>query len=198
MIGLVKGTLYSKETNQAIIECAGVGYVCLISLSTYSHLPSEGAQVFLFTELVVRENNISLVGFYKLEEKNLYLRLIQVDGIGTKLALDILGAQSYGLLLQSIQQRNIDYLMTIKGIGKKTAEKICFQLSEKLGGLSGLDGIGESSPMTPLEQDLKSALINLGYKDEVIRHNIAQIRILDPQPTLEDAVKLVLKKDRNK
>ncbi|MFZ9835375.1 MAG: Holliday junction branch migration protein RuvA [Holophagaceae bacterium] len=198
MIGLVKGTLFKKQSHQAIIECAGVGYVCSISVSTFAHLPSEGSPVLLFTELVVRENDISLVGFYSLEEKELYLKLIQVDGIGTKLALDILGAQGHSLLIQAIQQRNIDYLVSIKGIGKKTAEKICFQLGEKLGGIAGLHGIGETAPTSPLEEDLKSALINLGYKDEAIRQAIGQIRTLDPIPSLEESIKLVLRKEKKK
>ncbi|MFZ9361646.1 MAG: Holliday junction branch migration protein RuvA [Holophagaceae bacterium] len=198
MIGLVKGTLFSKQTHQAIIECAGVGYVCSISSSTFAHLPPEGSSVLLYTELVVRENDISLVGFYSLEEKELYMKLIQVDGIGTKLALDILGSQSYGELIRAIQARNIDYLVSIKGIGKKTAEKICFQLSEKLGGISGLHGILESSLSSPLEKDLKSALINLGYRDDAIRQAINQIRALDSAPSLEESIKLVLRKDSKK
>lgn len=196
MIGHIKGTLFKKQGHQAIVESSGIGYVCSISLTTFSSLPPEGSPVMLFTELVVRENDISLVGFHGLEEKELYLKLVQVDGIGTKLALDILGSQRHHLLVQAIQQRNIDFLISIKGIGRKTAEKICFQLSERLGGITGFQEISETSSMTSLENDLKSALVNLGYKEESIRKAVNQIRLLDPVPSLEECIKLVLRKSK--
>ena len=146
MIGRLRGELIQKLPNLALVECGGVGYAAAISLSTYGLLPEPGAQVILHTELLVRENEISLLGFSSDQERQLYRLLVKVDGVGPKLALAALGALSLDDLVQAIRGRDVRTLTRIPGVGKKTAEKICFELSEKLGGLTGLDGLSGLTP----------------------------------------------------
>ncbi len=176
----------------AIIDCGGVGYACAISLGTYGHLPEPGAEVVLHTETLVRENEISLIGFGSPQEREVYRLLVKVDGIGPRLALAALGALPLDELLRAVRGRDVKALTRVPGIGKKTAEKLCFELSERLGGLAGLDGLGTgSSPADSWESDLRSALTNLGFKEEVVLPVVAELRTT--RPPLPDAIRLALK-----
>lgn len=192
MIGRLRGTLIHKLPNQALVECAGVGYVCAISLGTYGQLPDVGSESILHVETLLRENELSLLGFATHEEREVYRLLIKVDGIGPRLALACLGALGLGDLLQAIRGRDTKTLTRIPGIGKKSAEKLCFELSEKLGGMSGLEGLGnEQIVQDTWERDLSSALTNLGFKEEVVRPVIGQLKA--EKPPLSDAIRMALK-----
>ena len=192
MIGRLRGELIQKSTNQALVECAGVGYLCAISLATYGALPEEGQQTILHVETLLRENDLSLLGFATQQERQLYRILVKTDGVGPKLALAALGAQPLDELIQAIRGRDVKALTRIPGVGKKTAEKLCFELSEKLGGLAGLDGLsGGTGPMDSWESDLRSALTNLGFREDLVLpvvHQLAQ----DKQP-LAEAIRIALK-----
>ena len=168
MIGRLRGELIQKLPNLALVECAGVGYAAAISLSTYGLLPEAGSQVVLHTELLVRENEISLLGFSSTQERELYRMLVKVDGVGPKLALAALGALSLEDLVRAIRTRDVKVLVRIPGVGKKTAEKMCFELSEKMGGLSGLDGLSGVPSADPWEGSLRSALTNLGFREDAV------------------------------
>lgn len=191
MIGRLRGELIHKLPNQALVECAGVGYAVAISLGTYGLLPEEGQEVVLHIETLLRENDLSLLGFYTTQERNLYRALVKVDGIGPKLALAALGALPLSDLMQAIRGRDVKTLTRIPGIGKKTAEKLCFELSEKLGGLSGLDGLGNAVPTDPWEGDLRSALTNLGFREDTVLPIIAELRTT--KPPLPEAIRSALK-----
>ena len=182
MIGRLRGELIQKLPNLALVECGGVGYAAAISLSTYGLLPEVGTTVVLHTELLVRENEIALLGFYAPQERELYRLLIRVDGVGPKLALAALGALSLEDLVQAIRGRDVKVLTRIPGVGKKTAEKMCFELSEKLGGLSGLDG---------LEESLRSTLTNLDFREDAVLPVVAELRAV--KPPLAEAIRLALK-----
>jgi Holliday junction DNA helicase RuvA len=169
MIGRLRGILIQKSPAHALVECAGVGYLCAISLGTYGLLPEEGREAILHVETLLRENDLSLLGFATLEERQLYRLLVKVDGVGPKLALAALGSLPLAELVQAIRGRDVKGLCRIPGVGKKTAEKLCFELSEKLGGLGGLDGLaGSAGPRDAWEADLRSALTNLGFREEVV------------------------------
>lgn len=175
-----------------MVECGGVGYLCAISLGTYGALPEEGAEVILQVELLLRENDLSLLGFATLFERDLYRLLIKVEGVGPKLALAALGALPHEDLVQAIRGRDVKTLTRIPGVGKKTAEKLCFELSEKLGGLSGLEGLqGTALPQDAWERDLRSALMNLGFKEDHILPILVELRI--SRPPLPEAIRLALK-----
>jgi Holliday junction DNA helicase RuvA len=192
MIGRLRGCLIQKSPNHALIECAGVGYVCSISLGTYGALPEEGSETILHVETLLRENDLSLLGFATQEERQLYRLLVKVDGIGPKLALAALGSLSLADLLQAIRGRDVKTLVRIPGVGKKTAEKLCFELSEKLGGLGGLEGLaGQSGPSDPWSADLRSALTNLGFRDEVVLPIVNDLKT--ERPPLAEAIRLALK-----
>ncbi|MBP1628378.1 MAG: Holliday junction helicase subunit RuvA [Holophagaceae bacterium] len=192
MIGRLRGTLIRKQPNRAILECAGVGYVCAISLGTYGLLPEEGAEAILHTELILRENELSLIGFATHPEQELYRLLVKVDGIGPKLALAALGALPLEDLVQAIRSREVKTLTRIPGVGKKTAEKICFELSEKLGGLGGLDGLdGATILQDSWESDLRSALTNLGFKEDLVLPLVKELKV--DRPPLDQAIRMALK-----
>jgi Holliday junction DNA helicase RuvA len=192
MIGRLRGELVKKLPNLVIVECNGVGYECSISLSTYAALPEPGECVLLQVETLLRENDLSLLGFATPHEREAYRLLVKVDGIGPKLALATLGAMPLDELIQGIRGRDVKALTRIPGIGKKTAEKICFELSEKLGGLAGLDGLGTSAiPADAWENDLRSALTNLGFREDVVLPIVAELK---PQKLpLPEAIRLALK-----
>ena len=192
MIGRLRGELIQKLPNLALVECGGVGYAAAISLSTYGLLPEVGSQVVLHTELLVRENDISLLGFSATQERELYRMLVKVDGVGPKLALAALGALSLEDLVQAIRGRDVKVLTRIPGVGKKTAEKMCFELSEKLGGLGGLDGLsGGGAPRDAWEADLVSALTNLGFREDAVLPIVKDLAT--DRPPLPEALRLALK-----
>lgn len=191
MIGRLRGELIQKLPNLALVECGGVGYAAAISLSTYGLLPEVGTTVVLHTELLVRENEISLLGFYATQERELYRLLIKVDGVGPKMALAALGALSLEDLVQAIRGRDVKVLTRIPGVGKKTAEKMCFELSEKLGGLSGLDGLSGGLSGDPWEESLRSALTNLGFREDAVLPVVAELRAA--KPPLAEAIRQALK-----
>ncbi len=191
MIGRLRGELIQKLPNLALVECAGVGYSAAISLSTYGLLPEAGSPVVLHTELLVRENEISLLGFSSTQERELYRMLVKVDGVGPKLALAALGALSLEDLVRAIRSREVKVLIRIPGVGKKTAEKMCFELSEKMGGLSGLDGLSGVSSSDPWEESLRSALTNLGFREDAVLPVVAELRA--SKPPLTEAIRQALK-----
>ncbi len=192
MIGRLRGILVQKDPGHALVECGGVGYLCSISLGTYGALPEEGREALLHVETLLRENDLSLLGFASQEERALYRLLVKVDGVGPKLALAALGSLPLAELLQAIRGRDVKTLVRIPGVGKKTAEKLCFELSEKLGGLGGLEGLaGTAGPRDAWETDLRSALTNLGFKEEAVLPVIQPLKA--DRPPLAEAIRLCLK-----
>jgi Holliday junction DNA helicase RuvA len=161
MIAHLRGRLISKHPNQAIVETAGVGYDVTISIPTFSDLPSAGAEVALHIHTHVREDTIALYGFLRSEEKQLFEKLIQVSGIGPKLAITILSGMPTSEMVTAIRSGDIARLTRIPGIGKKTAERMVLELRDKL------EAFGETPPpklASPVEEDVLSALTNLGYQ----------------------------------
>ncbi len=192
MIGRLRGTLLEKHPNLALLECGGVGYSCAISLGTYGLLPDPGQEAVLHVETLLRENELALLGFASRDERELYRLLVKVDGIGPKLALAALGALPLDELVLAIRNRDLKALQRIPGVGRKTAEKVCFELSEKMGGLSGLEGLAPpASAAGSWESDLLSALLNLGFKEDAARPTLAALRA--EKPPLPEAIRAALK-----
>lgn len=132
MIAQLTGTLVSKKKNKIVVDVGGVGYLLTVSLSTFSELPSENAKVKIFTYQHVRENAIELFGFSSEFEKELFLLLLGVSGIGPKTATDILSNTSLSGFKKAIISQDIKTISGIRGIGKKTAEKLIFELKDKI------------------------------------------------------------------
>lgn len=162
MIALLRGVLLEKHPNQAIVETAGVGYDVMIPVSTYTHLPEPGAEVRLRIHTHVREDALALYGFLTQDEKGLFEKLIGVSGIGPKLAITILSGLPAPDLIRAIGRGEVERLVRIPGIGKKTAERMVLELRDKLPAISGEEPAAAVMALSALEQDVLSALLNLG------------------------------------
>ena len=161
MIAHLRGKLISKHPNQAIVEAAGVGYDVTITVPTFSDLPAQGSDVALHIHTHVREDAIALFGFLRSDEKQLFEKLITVSGIGPKLAITILSGMPTADMVGAIRANDHARLTRIPGIGKKTAERMCVELRDKL------DAFGEPQAavkVSAVEEDVISALTNLGYQ----------------------------------
>jgi Holliday junction DNA helicase RuvA len=166
MIAHLRGLLLAKAPNQAIVECAGVGYDVSISVATYSSLPAEGSEVRLHVHTKVAEDQLALYGFSDMQEKRLFEKLLTITGIGPKLAITVLSGIAADRLVTAIRASDHATLTRIPGIGKKTAERVVLELKDKLDDLatapaSGSPGAAPSRGA--VADDALSALVNLGY-----------------------------------
>ena len=161
MIAHLRGKLISKHPNQAIVEAGGVGYDVAISVPTFSELPSVGSDVALHIHTHVREDAIALFGFLRADEKQLFEKLITVSGIGPKLAITILSGMPTSDMVGAIRANDHARLTRIPGIGKKTAERMCVELRDKLEGFGAQQAV---AAVSAVEEDVISALTNLGYQ----------------------------------
>lgn len=174
MIAHLRGRLLSKTPNQAIVECAGVGYDVTITVPTFSDMAEAGSDVSLHIHTHVREDQIALFGFLRPDEKKLFERLISVSGIGPKLAITILSGMPASEMVQAIRANELTKLTRIPGIGKKTAERMVLELKDKL------EEFGAGKPTitpatTPQEEDVISALMNLGYQRAAAEQALAVV-----------------------
>ena len=161
MIAHLRGRLISKHPNQAIVEAAGVGYDVTITVPTFSDLPAAGSEVALHIHTHVREDALALYGFLRAEEKQLFEKLITVSGIGPKLAITILSGMATADMVGAIRGNDFARLTKIPGIGRKTAERMCVELRDKLEGFGAPQAVVTHSAV---EEDVISALTNLGYQ----------------------------------
>lgn len=161
MIAHLRGRLIAKHPNQAIVEAGGVGYDVVITVPTFSDLPAPGAEVALHIHTHVREDALALYGFLKSEEKQLFEKLITVSGIGPKLAITILSGMATADMVGAIRGNDFARLTKIPGIGRKTAERMCVELRDKLEGFGAAQAVVTHSAV---EDDVISALTNLGYQ----------------------------------
>lgn len=195
MIALLTGRLAHKSPDAIIIDVNGVGYRVQIPFSTYYELPEEGKTVSLSIYTHVKEDAISLFGFRTVTEKEFFQLLITVSGIGPKMARDILSNIQPEELAAAIVQGNLARLSAIPGIGKKTAERLVLELKEKV---RKMDVAPSSTTAAPSEappevaDDVASALVNLGYKEAVVRKVLAEM-IIEPGASTELVLRQALK-----
>jgi Holliday junction DNA helicase RuvA len=161
MIAHLRGRVIAKHPNQAIVETGGVGYDVVISVPTFSELPGIGGEVALHIHTHVREDQIALFGFVRPEEKQLFEKLLSVSGIGPKLAITILSGMAAPDMVAAIKGNDVAKLTRIPGIGKKTAERMVLELRDKL---EHFGATPTAPPASPVEEDVLSALVNLGYQ----------------------------------
>ncbi len=172
MIAHLRGRLIAKHPNQAIVETAGVGYDVTISVPTYSDLPALGAEVALHIHTHVREDVIALYGFLRPSEKQLFEKLISVSGIGPKLAITVLSGIPREEMVRAIRGNDLGRLTRVPGIGRKTAERLVLELRDKLQDFGAAPAIAAASPV---EEDVLSALTNLGYQRAAAEKALAQV-----------------------
>jgi len=163
MIAHLRGKLLAKRPNQAIVETGGVGYDVTVSVPTFLDLPGVGGEVGLHVHTHVREDQIALYGFLGLAEKHLFEKLITVSGIGPKLAITILSGMAADEMVGAIRSNDVARLTRIPGIGKKTAERMVLELRDKLP-VQGAEDMKVAPAMSAVEEDVLSALMNLGYQ----------------------------------
>jgi len=163
MIAHLRGKLLAKHPNQAIVETAGVGYDVIISVPTFSDLPAAGEEVALHIHTHVREDAIALYGFLHSSEKQLFEKLITVSGIGPTLAIKILSGMAADEMVGAIRGNDVARLTRIPGIGRKTAERMVLELRDKLSE-AGPVSTQAVPVMSETEEDVLSALVNLGYQ----------------------------------
>ncbi len=171
MIAHLRGRLFSKSPNQAIVECGGVGYDVSISVTTFSALPSEGAEASLHIFTHVREEQIALFGFSETQEKRLFEKLLTITGIGPKLAITVLSGIAADRLVTAIRGQDHATLTRIPGIGKKTAERVVLELKDKLDDLAVMPATAGKSHGA-VGDDALSALVNLGYARPIAQRAI--------------------------
>ena len=174
MIAHLRGKLLAKTPNRAILETGGIGYDVTITVPTFTELPQVGAEVSFHIHTYVREDVLALYGFSRPEEKDLFERLISVSGIGPKLAVTILSGMAADEMVGAIRGNDVMRLTKIPGIGKKTAERMVLELRDKLPPL-GAEAVTEIPTLTAVQEDVMSALINLGYPRAVAEKAVSTV-----------------------
>ena len=162
MIGRLTGRLAAKATDHVLLDVGGVGYVVHIPLSTFYELPEAESPASLFIHTHVREDTLALYGFLTERERALFLLLMSVAGIGPKVALTVLSGMPPSDLVLALSKQDVRRLVSIPGVGKKTAERMVLELAEKVEKLGGEPSAG--APATVAAEDVVSALVNLGYR----------------------------------
>ena len=170
MIARLTGIVAESGFSGCVLDVHGVGYEVAIPVSTFEKLPQPGGEARLFIHTQVREDAIQLFGFATVEEKNLFRQLLNVSGIGGKLALSVLSAMPVQNFCAAVQSSDVKSLSRIPGIGKRTAERLMVELKDKVtstGAASGLAAPGENAPATAIG-DAALALEQLGFKRDAI------------------------------
>jgi holliday junction DNA helicase RuvA len=196
MIALLTGKLAYKSPGGIIVDVGGVGYEVHVPLSSFYELPDEGGQVSLHIHTHVREDAISLFGFLTTKEKELFLALTSVSGVGPKLALNIVSGLPFDTLMDAITRGDDKKVATIPGIGPKTAARLVLELRDKAAAIAFTPPGGPCAtgavPHRQKEEAI-SALINLGYKKNFAEDAVKKVCALDEHASLEQVIKEALK-----
>lgn len=187
MYDYIKGTVAYLKNNAIVLDNNGVGYLIYVS-NPYSFEPGKDYKVFIYQKVAEDEN--CLYGFKTIEEKELFLKLISVKGLGCKMALPILAVGSINGIMDAIERENILFLKKFPKIGDKLAKQIILDLKGKLEFI----GLGISDDQVQTENELKEVLIGLGYKDKELKPVLAKVNTSLPiEEQVKDALKLLLK-----
>ncbi len=194
MIGFIRGKLFSKTPPQLVVDVQGVGYEVEAPMTTFYDLPALGEEVLLHTHLVIRDDAHILFAFSAETERKMFRALIKVNGVGPKLALTILSGQSAEEFHRCIQDNDIQALVRLPGIGKKTAERLIIEMRDRLPEMNDSSisdsGIVVTQVIANPKQEAISALCALGYKPQDASKMVQNIAQEDK--TCEDIIKLAL------
>ena len=192
MIGRLVGRLATKATDHVILDVGGVGYLVHIPLSTFYDLPEAESPASLWIHTHVREDALSLYGFLTERERALFLMLLDVAGIGPRVALTVLSGIPPADLIEALSGQDARRLMAVPGVGKKTAERMVLELSEKAAKL--VTGPAAPRAATVAPEDVVSALVNLGYRKGDAERAVDAIGRSGAPGDFGDYLKLALKK----
>jgi holliday junction DNA helicase RuvA len=195
MIAHLTGKLLQKKPNCVVVDAHGVGYAVQIPLSTFYQLGDEGSSVSLRVHTYVREDTLALFGFLSDQEKALFEKLISISGIGPKLGISIMSGASVDDLVRSIRSGDLVRLTRIPGVGKKTAERMVLELRDKMPAVTQEEAPAAHS-LSRLEEDVVSALVNLGYQQALAERVCAKTAESMPEAerTFETVLRLTLKR----
>lgn len=202
MIGFLSGKLLEKEANSVIVDVGGVGYEVSIPLSTFYEIGEVGSDVKLRIFTHVREDAIQLFGFKTSRERDLYLKLISVQGIGAKSGITMLSGMSADEIIAAIRTDNLARLTSIPGVGKKTAERLVIELRDKVGELSsgsssaaaGAGGGAAANSADEVFDDALSALVNLGYQRALAEKALQQSAKEGTEVTVQKLLRAALQR----
>lgn len=204
MIGRIRGVLIEKAPAQALVECAGLGYEIDIPLTTFLNLAEPGEEVVLHTHFAVREDHQSLFGFSSRFDRDLFRQLIKVNGVGPKMAVGILSGLDANQFIRCVEARDINSLVKLPGVGKKTAERLLIEMTDRIKQLEGqfvptMEGVTQTGAVaaqpvpaghSPVEE-AESALISLGYKPQEATKAIS--RVAEDGLSSQELIRLALR-----
>ena len=203
MIGRIRGTLLEKRPGLVLIEAGGVGYEVEIPYTTFFHLGEVGSEATLLTHLAVREDAHTLYGFAARLDRDLFRSLVRSSGVGPKLALGILSGLEAEAFIGAVESHDVAALVKIPGVGKKTAERLLIEMSDRIQRLEGMpvtatstDGSAHSPARTASATDeAEEALIALGYRPQEASRAVSRIAVegMDSQTLIRQALKGMLR-----
>ena len=191
MIGSLIGLIKEKTPSSILLEVNGIGYEIAVPLSTSFQLPNVGESAYLLTHLVVREDQHSLYGFATDEERKLFRALIKISGVGAKLAITILSGTNVNGFIQSVVNEDIDALVHLPGIGKKTAERLIVEMKDKVSEISSDENSLSQNNENSAVAEAINALVNLGYKTKDAKTILGKIE--SEGLTVEELIRQALK-----
>ena len=177
MIGSLRGRLTHKQAPTIIVECSGVGYEIDTPMSTFLELPDLGAELYLHTHLLVREDAQILYGFSTEDERLLFRTLLKVSGVGAKMALAVLSAMSVDDFQRCVEYEDTTTLIKIPGVGKKTAERLIIEMRDRVARAPASPGAARLPMAANARSEAVDALIALGYKPREVNKLIAAISL---------------------
>ncbi|MEZ7831679.1 MAG: Holliday junction branch migration protein RuvA [Gammaproteobacteria bacterium] len=183
MIGRIRGVLVDKKPPEIQIDVAGICYEVQVPMSTLYQLPELGKEITLHTHFVVREDAQLLYGFFEEKDKSMFRSLIKINGVGPKMALGILSSMEANEFVRAVRSNDINAMVKMPGIGKKTAERLLIEMRDRLKDWDGEEG-GTQVPVSAgasITSDAETALISLGYKPQQAAHAIAAVLKTNPE-----------------
>ena len=191
MIAYLKGTIIQKTPSQVVVDIGGVGYCAAIPLSTYFKLGEIGDPVELFIHTHLTDNALSLYGFMTKDERELFLKLIAISGIGPKLAMNVLSGIEAPDFVDAVKKSDVARIALVPGIGKKTALRITMELQDKIEKKEKLLAVRGSKE----KEDLISSLLNLGFRRKEVERIVDEtIRALGTEAEFEKLLRECLKR----
>jgi Holliday junction DNA helicase RuvA len=187
VIGRISGVLLEKNPPQILVDVRGVAYEVDVPMSTFYNLPQTGAEVALYTHLVVREDAHLLFGFGTDAERSAFRQLVRISGIGARTALSVLSGLSVSDLQQAVSAQDSGRLIKIPGIGKKTAERLLLELRDKLPAAASAQA---GAPATAAGSDVLNALAALGYSD---KEAVWAVKQVEPSLAVGEAIRQCLR-----
>ncbi|MBT9432993.1 Holliday junction branch migration protein RuvA [Candidatus Sodalis endolongispinus] len=205
MIGRLRGIILEKQPPQVLLETHGVGYEVFMPMTCFYALPETGQEAVIFTHFLVREDAQLLFGFIHKQERVLFRELIKVNGVGPKLALAMLSGMSAQQFVSAVERQEINALVRLPGVGKKTAERLVVEMKDRFKGLSGdlfaPQGAGEKpaaidvqTPPASPESEAVAALVALGYKPQEASRMVSKVAsaCADCEMLIRDALRAAL------